>query len=200
LGSKDSAYAADRELAERALRGEEEATAEVTRMVSELSSLALTKLEARGVPIPDRENVSGEVRFLVLVKDPASTLGRYRGESALRTFLWQVVRHKVIDLLRSQKHGPSAPLEDAGAIPFLPPADHYRDIVRCLFEYLDAQPRAVRLVLEGRWIQELSYKEIAERARDELEETLTTEAIGSLLFEHRKKFRKRLESLGLRSD
>ena len=194
----DDPYVRDRDLVERALGGDESATREVAAMLSDLTALALRKLGSKGVHIIDPQNVSAEVRFLVLSKDSRSTLGRYQARSSLRTFLWRVVSYKVIDLTRRQRlDPPTQPLEGIEVPTFEGPTERLWDIVRALADYLDGQEPLVRLILQGRWVDELSYAEIAQKAWREMKQRPSRENIGAVLFQHRKKLRERLRSLGL---
>jgi RNA polymerase sigma-70 factor (ECF subfamily) len=142
------------------LRGEREAVVEIDGWLARAASPFRRRLGG------DWEDALQEVRLEVF---RLLERGRFRGDSSLRSYLWQVTAHTCIDELRRRRRQPTALSEDldVGApLPARDPspldtivareAEHERLAV---LESMSAECREVwGLVLGG-----LSYKAISER-------------------------------------
>jgi RNA polymerase sigma factor (sigma-70 family) len=90
--------------------------------------------------------------------------GKFRGESSLRTYLWQVVSHTCLDQLRHQNRWQWADLEalDEGWSAGAPPAaasHEDRDLVQRVLERVSDECRELwRLIVMGH-----SYREMSQR-------------------------------------
>jgi RNA polymerase sigma-70 factor, ECF subfamily len=148
----------DIELAEAFARGEAAALAQVDGWLTRAASAFRRRLGA------DWEDVLQEVRVeaLRLLRQ-----GSFRGDSSLRTYLWQVTAHTCIDALRRRARRPVLdPLDADGPIPSAEasPLDRVlaRETHRAFLAVRDAVSRECRelwdLILQG-----LGYREIGVR-------------------------------------
>jgi RNA polymerase sigma-70 factor (ECF subfamily) len=89
--------------------------------------------------------------------DAYRNLRTLKDRSKFRGWLFGILRHKCLTYLQRRK--PEAlSLDDCGDLPALPPGDAGADLA----EMLDALPLPYREILAARYVQELSYEEIAE--------------------------------------
>ena len=99
----------DAQLAADYVRGDARAIAHVDLWLSRAASPFRRRLGA------DWEDVLQEVRVEVL---RLLRKGSFRGDSSLRTYLWQVTAHTCIDALRGRQRRPQTdPLEDDAPLP-----------------------------------------------------------------------------------
>jgi RNA polymerase sigma-70 factor (ECF subfamily) len=102
-------------------------------------------------------------------------IGQYRGESALFTWLCRICRNTIVDSFRAadRQHGPTVPFEDTDEIRLALEAlssldtndpqtellnQQIKRLVRVVLDYL---PRRYGQVLEWKYIEDRSVKEIA---------------------------------------
>lgn len=145
----------DQDVVSRFLQGDAEAVATVQTWISRAAWPYQRRLSARW------EDVLQDVRLEVTRLLGA---GSFRGESSLRTYLWQVVSHTCLDQLRSLSRWHWAELEelDAGAAPAGPrlaAKQEDRDLVRRVMRQVPADCREMwSLIAMG-----YSYGEMSER-------------------------------------
>ena len=148
----------DVQLAADFARGDARALATVDEWLSRAASPFRRRLAA------DWEDILQEVRLeaLRLLRQ-----GSFRGDSSLRTYLWQVTAHTCIDALRRRQRRPSGePLDVDGHLPSpsASPLDRVlaRESRQAFLAVRDAVSRECRelwdLILEG-----LSYRDIGAR-------------------------------------
>ncbi len=146
----------DQEVVSGYLRGEADAVATVQTWISRAAWPYQRRLSGRW------DDVLQDVRLEVTRLLGA---GKFRGESSLRTYLWQVVSHTCLDQLRSLSRWQWAELEelDNGAAAIAGPrmaADHEdRDLVQRVMRKVSADCREMwSLIAMG-----YSYREMSER-------------------------------------
>jgi RNA polymerase sigma-70 factor (ECF subfamily) len=142
------------------LAGERGATAQIDGWIARAAASFRRRLGH------EWEDVLQEVRIEAL---RLLTDGRFRGESSLKTYLWQVTAHTCLDALRRQKRRPLAELEGLEEPPPSPDPSPLDRILageneQALLAVLEAMSRECRevwdLILQG-----LAYKEISRRLR-----------------------------------
>jgi RNA polymerase sigma-70 factor, ECF subfamily len=148
----------DAELAAAFVRGEPRAVETIDAWLERAVGPFRRRLAA------DCEDVLQEVRIEVL---RLIQKGSFRGESRLKTYLWQVTAHTCIDALRRRARRPATdPLEPDTPLPSSDPSPLDRVLARegdeALLAVLEAMSRGCRdlwgLILAG-----LSYREISVR-------------------------------------
>jgi RNA polymerase sigma factor (sigma-70 family) len=150
----------DQETVARFLRGDVEAVGRVDDWIASAAWPFQRRLSNRWDDV--MQDVRLEVTRLL-------GQGKFRGESSLRTYLWQVVSHTCLDQLRSQSRWQWADLEglDEAAGRGIPPhaAGHEdRDIVERVLRRVSGECRELwRLIALGHSYREMSaHLEVAE--------------------------------------
>jgi RNA polymerase sigma-70 factor (ECF subfamily) len=140
------------------LRGERDAVAQIDEWLARAAGPFRRRLSA------DWEDALQEVRLEVFRLLEA---GRFRGESSLRSYLWQVAAHTCIDALRRRRRQPTSDAEDLDRpVPSNDPSPLDRVVEReaerqrlVILESMPVECREIwTFVLSG-----LSYKEISLR-------------------------------------
>lgn len=152
----------DQEVVDRFLRGESEAVGMVDGWIQRAAWPFQRRLASRW------DDVLQEVRLEIT---RLLGQGKFRGESALRTYLWRVVNHTCLDQIRAQSRWQWADLDDledfgeggataAGpAAPSLPSRHEERDLLLRVLERSSEDCRELwRMIVAG-----LSYREMSER-------------------------------------
>jgi RNA polymerase sigma factor (sigma-70 family) len=154
----------DQEVVSRYLQGEVEAVGTVDSWISRAAWPYRRRLSSRWDDV--LQDVRLEVTRLL-------GQGKFRGESSLRTYLWQVVSHTCLDQLRSQDRWQWTELEaleEGGGNSFAPPATgghEDRDLVQRVLARVSGECRELwRLIAMGH-----SYREMSQR-QDVAEGTL----------------------------
>lgn len=149
----------DQEIVSGFLRGEPEAVATVDRWISRAAWPYQRRLADRW------DDALQEVRLEVT---RLLGTGKFRGESSLQTYLWRVVSHTCLDLLRVQDRWKLVDLdgldpadEPAATAPAIPARQEDKDL---LLRVLDRVPQDCRelwrMIVAG-----LSYREMSARMR-----------------------------------
>jgi RNA polymerase sigma factor (sigma-70 family) len=144
----------DQEVVSRYLDGEAEAVGTVDSWIARAAWPYQRRLSNRW------EDVLQDVRLEVT---RLLGQGKFRGESSLRTYLWQVVSHTCLDQLRSQGRWQWAELQtldEDGTLAPAPTGSHEdRDLVRRVLGRMSGDCRELwRLIARG-----YSYREMSER-------------------------------------
>jgi RNA polymerase sigma factor (sigma-70 family) len=145
----------DQEIVSRYLQGDAEAVGTVDAWISRAAWPYQRRLSGRW------EDVLQDVRLEVT---RLLGQGRFRGESSLRTYLWQVVSHTCLDQLRALGRWQWAELEevDEGGSALAPPVTgghEDRDLVQRVLERVSGDCRQMwRLIAMGH-----SYREMSQR-------------------------------------
>lgn len=150
----------DQEVVARYLRGESEAVGLVDGWIQRAAWPFQRRLSSRWDDV--LQDVRLEVTRLL-------GQGKFRGESALRTYLWRVVNHTCLDQIRAQTKWQWADLDDlerdgpvagAGPVGPPPPSRHEeRDLLLRVLERASEDCRELwRMLVAG-----LSYREMSQR-------------------------------------
>lgn len=145
----------DQEVVSRYLQGEAEAVGTVDSWISRAAWPYRRRLSSHW------EDVLQDVRLEVT---RLLGQGKFRGESSLRTYLWQVVSHTCLDQLRSQGRWQWTELEavDEGVAALAPPVTGHhedRDLVQRVLARVTGECRELwRLIAMGH-----SYREMSQR-------------------------------------
>lgn len=165
----------DAALIEATLRGDVEAFGTLVARYQHSLVAAARHLTRNAEDAEDlaQEALVEAYRHLRTLKDRA----KFRG------WVFGILRHKCLTALKRRRPD-AVPLDDVGDLPALPDLDVAGDLA----ELLDSLPLAYRDILAARYVQELSYEEIADalgtsvnvvrvrccRARERLRELFAT--------------------------
>ena len=159
-------------------------------------------MENKGARFLDRENVISEIIFHTLVKDNKKVIRNFHGKSKLFTYLWPIVRNKLVDLIRAE-HRYHSVLDnhenlDEIAIEDNPSTGSVEEIFEA---HLQDEKPLDKFIKYAKWLQELSYNDIISRAREEFPHSklLNTQRIAYVLHTNRKELQKNLKNRILES-
>jgi len=146
----------DQEVVSRYLRGDAEAVGTIDGWISRAAWPYQRRLANRFDDV--LQDVRLEVTRLL-------GQGKFRGESSLRTYLWQVVSHTCLDQLRSQGRWQWADLEEIdesrNALPAAAGGGRHedRDLVQRVLERVSGECRELwRLIVLGHSYREMSLR------------------------------------------
>lgn len=191
----------DRAVAKRLLNGDEVAFRELfDSFFPKLYRFALARLDGN-------EDEAREVVQRTFCK-AFERLESYRGEASLYGWMCQICRNNIVDLARRRQREPHQVtlLEEDGTIQSIletlaaPPSVEpeslawRRDLMRLIQATLDCLPGHYGDVLEWKYVDGLSVKEIAERL------AVGPKAAESLLTRARNAFREAMEAIGGSAD
>ncbi len=180
------------------LNGDAQAQWQLHQEVDNLVEKALQGLEAKGSRFRDRANIRQEIIVTIMVNDEATVLRKFKGDSKLSTYLWSVIRFKLIDKLRQEMTIANRKEELSEDIP-----QNVRENPNELFglvdQFLDRLSEKDAFILRAKWFDHLDYDSICrEAAKHNLKVDKTY--IGNLLFKMRKKISGFLKNHGYEFD
>jgi len=180
-------------LIEQYLSGDPRAGASLHEYVLQLIEKALLSLEAKGSRFRNREDVKQEILTAILVNDNAAVLSNFKGDSRLSTYLWSVIRFKLIDALRKEM-GIAERYEPLSENIVDDPTPS-SELPGLLDRFLNQCSEKDAFILRLRWLEELDYDTICREvsARNfQVDKTY----IGNLLFRKRKELLSFLKNKG----
>lgn len=165
--------------------------------VEDLIESALRSLEAKGSNFRDRQNTKQEIIVSIMVKDNAALLRNFKGESRLSTYLWSVIRFKLIDALRKEMRAADrhAPLPEN----IIAPSGGASELPELIDRYLEQCSEKDAFILRLRWLAQEDYTTICQEASVKGYEVDKT-YIGNLLFRTRKEILSFLKNQGYEID
>ena len=180
-------------------RTEEELFGELTSLINGL----IRKMEIQGVIFSDQENIVSDIVYQIMLANDRKVLRSYQGNSKLSTYLWSIVRNKIIDAIRKEKRyystvvhrDPLESLDHGGENP----TGQAETIIE---EHLLGEPPLERFIKYAKWMRELSYSEIIAEAKNEFpgETIINTQRVAYILHTNRNALRKKLKKVGFKTD
>lgn len=173
----------DATLIESFLSGNREAQKSLHDLVERLTDRALQTLELKGSCFHDRQNTKQEIIVSVLIENDSAVLRTFNGQSRLSTYLWSVIRFKLIDKLRKDM------LSTRRLQPINNNLSHEveytaKELYDLIDQFLDGSSEKEAFVLRMRWLEGRSYAAIC-RMANEQGINITPTYIGNLLFKKR---------------
>lgn len=184
LKRKKSPVKKDLVLVKRFLKGEKTAQSTLHTLVDTLLEKALAKLATKGCVFQDPENTKQEILVGILTANNAAVFRNFKGQSLLSTYLWSIIRFKLIDKLRQEKLAAerTRPLP---AILSYEARDDKFEIVELVHRFIERSTEKEAFILEKRWLEELDYQSINKLGkRNGLQISLSD--IGNTLYKKRR--------------
>ncbi len=186
-------------LVEQFLTGNKRAETSLHTFVERLTERAIRTLENKGTSFRDRENIKQDIIVAIMVNNDSAILRRYKGESALSTYLWSVIRYKLIDALRREMlmGQRTEPIHQRDI-----PGDNdesSRELYNLIDRFLQDADEKDAFVMKMRWLEERSYAEICQKAL-QYNITVSISYIGNLLFKKRTQLLQYLKKHGFDFD
>ena len=198
-----SPYSHDINMVQAYLAGDKKTEKLLYRDLTHLISNLVRSMSGKGFTFADSENVVSDIVYQIMVADDRKVIRAFRGECKLSTYLWPIVRNKIIDAGRREKRQRekvvyqdeydsdiSAPNQEPGLIEMEIKA------------HVDAQPPVERFIKIAKWIEGLCYNEIIEQAGDKFPDSsnLNTQRIAYVLHSNRKELQHKLKKSGFHFD
>lgn len=191
---KNKSYQSDLELTNQFIKGNQSVQNSLHAIVNDLLDKAFQALAAKGSRFRDPDNVRQEIIINVLLDNEYAVLRNFNGASRLTTYLWSVIRFKLIDALRQEIIAAGREDKMPEEIP-QNPVNQSSELSDLVHNYLNKMTEKEVFILERRWLQQLSYDEICGEAAEKSIEIDKT-YIGNLLFKARQEIIKYLKNHG----
>ncbi len=184
----------DVEMVKRYLAGDRRIQKKLYDTLRSQIVLLVAKMELRGARFLDRDDLVSDILCQIMVKDDSRILRAFSGRSKLSTYLWPIIRFRVIDAIRRERryHDHMVRLEDletAGE-------SHQDSVVELVVtEHLAAEPEQDKFIKYAKWLAEMSYEEIMTAIANEFpgQPPVSFGRIAYILHDNRKKILKKLK-------
>ena len=178
------------------LNGDRKVQQHLYKELQRLIRYFMKTMEHRGACFADKENTVAEIVYQILLKNDNHVLRAYDGRSKLTTYLWPIVRNRIIDTMRSEKKrreriSTDFKMEQTNDPP-RPPSSDLQEIIH---EFLTKESPLERFIKISKWVNGASYRDIIAQARQEFSRcaALNTQKIAYILHSNRKKIYKKLK-------
>lgn len=153
-------------------------------------------MEHKGFSFSDKDNIVAELIYQIMVLDNQKVLRSYWGQCKLSSYLWPIVRNRIIDAFRKEVryHSREIPQE-------LPEESHpFQDestssIETIIEEHISNQPPVEQYIKIAKWIEGLNYNQIMDNAKKEFsdEVSINFQRIAYVLQTNRRDLQKKLK-------
>jgi RNA polymerase sigma factor (sigma-70 family) len=186
-------YSNDLELVSTFLAGDRQVVKALHSALHAQISNCIRYMESRGARFQDKEDVVSDLVFQILLKDDHKILRTFSGHSKLTTYLWPIIRNRLIDYMRHEKRYTSRHQQVSEDIPCR--AQDEEMIASIITEHIARESAQERFIKQARWLLDMSYEEIIARARHEFPDDppLLFARIAYVLHANRKKLAEKLK-------
>lgn len=154
-------------------------------------------MEGHGARFLDRDNLVSDILCQIMIKDDCRILRAFNGRSKLSTYLWPIIRFRIIDAIRSERRYHvhmvrQDEMEAAGPVQ----QDSLIELV--VAEHLAVEAESEKFIKYAKWLSDMSYEEIIKAMAVEFpnRRPTSTARIAYILHENRKKIQKKLKKHG----
>ena len=173
--------------------------AELKRQILKLINF----MHAKGVAFSDKKNVVDEIIFKIMVADKQKVLRSYLGNSKLSTYLWPIVRNKIIDAFRKEMRYKGKELhQETFKTPLDQQTSNTSEIEAIIEEHISSSSAVERFIIMAKWIDGVSYDQIIAKAKQEFsdEVNINSQRIAFILHTNRKRLQKKLKNFRINFD
>ena len=191
-------YQNDLQIADAYLEGDQQTEKKLYQELNRLILHLIGKMESAGTYFLDRENTISEILFHVMIRENKKVIRNYHGNSKLFTYLWPIVRNKLIDLIRAESRYHSIREYQENLDEINPETTVSTGTVEAIFEeHVAKEGELERFIKYAKWMQGLNYDDIIFIARKEFpkSKTLNSQRIAYVLHSNRKQLQKKLKKL-----
>jgi len=181
-------------LVKRFLRGEKRAHSTLHTLVDTLLEKALAKLAAKGSTFQDRENTKQEILVGILTANDSAILRNFKGQSQLSTYLWSIIRFKLIDKLRQEKLTAERTRPLVENLSYEAQVNQF-ELVELVERFIGKSSEKEAFILEKRWLEELDYHSIC-KLGERNGFSISLSKIGNILFKKRRELMEYLKKQG----
>lgn len=176
------------------LKGEKTAHATLHTLIDALLEKALTTLASKGTFFNDRENTKQDILVEILTANDSSILRNFRGQSRLSTYLWSIIRFKLIDKLRQERVAAERTLPLSENLSYEAQYTQF-ELVDLVKGFIGQASNKEAFILEKRWLEELDYHSIC-KLGERNGFSISLSEIGNILFKKRKELMEYLKRQG----
>ena len=163
----------------------------------------IKSMQSKGVTFSDTKNVVDEIIFQILVANNQKVMRSYLGNSKLSTYLWPIVKNKIIDAFRKEMRYKDRELhKETYDNPTFQQFSNPGEIELIIEEHISSSPDVERFIKIAKWIDGLSYDQIIAKAKQKFsgEEAITSQHIAYILHTNRKELQKKLKKYRINFD
>jgi len=196
-------YSEDLTVVQAYLNGDRKIEKALYDQLNQLISSLLRSMEGKGCRFADRDNLVSDIVYQVLVADDRKVMQAFRGDCKLSTYLWPIVRNKIIDAGRREKRQREKVVFQEEYDPNISETPNQPGVVELeIKEHLDQQSPVERFVKLAKWMEGLSYEEIIVQTETRFpnDPALNSQRIAYILHSNRKVLQKKLKKSGFRFD
>ncbi|MBN1348284.1 sigma-70 family RNA polymerase sigma factor [candidate division KSB1 bacterium] len=181
------------------LSGDHKIEKQLFRDLRKLISKLIKAMVGKGIFFADEDDVVSEIVYQVMAADECKVLRAYRGQCKLSSYLWPIVRNKLIDAGRKEKrqHEKLVYQESYHTdIPEQPEAQG--EIESIIQQYIEDQPPIEKFIKISKWMHGLSYAEIIESAGKKFSDdsvSLNYQRVAYILHSNRSALQKKLKKI-----
>ncbi len=183
------------------LAGDKQVQARLYNSLCKQIEMVLARMEGQGARFLDKANLVSDLVCLIMIKDDCKILRAFHGRSKLSTYLWPIIRFRIIDAIRSERryHDRMVRQHEVDAAG---PVHQDSQIELVVAEHLAAEPEPDKFIKYAKWLSEMSYDEIIKAMSVEFpnQPPVTTARIAYILHDNRKKIQKKLKNLAVKFD
>jgi len=175
------------------LQGNKEAEQKLFRYVSDLIEKGMIAIENKGSYFRQREDVKQEILAAILVENDKRILRKFKGNSRLSTYLWSVIKFKLIDALRREMNIHECRIELTEDI--IDNSGSENELNGLIDRFIDQCNEKDAFILRRRWKEGLDYETICKES-DGIYNRIDKIYIGNLLFKMRRNLIRFLKNEG----
>jgi DNA-directed RNA polymerase specialized sigma24 family protein len=186
-------YSIDLELINTFLAGDRHVVKALHSALHTQISNCIRYMESRGARFQDKDDVVSDLVFQILLKDDHKILRAFSGQSKLTTYLWPIIRNRLIDYMRHEKRYTSRHLPVSQDFPC---QTHDEEMTAGIItEHIARESAQERFIKQARWLLDMSYEEIISLAGHEFPDDppLPFARIAYVLHANRKKLAEKLK-------
>ena len=158
----------------------------------------IAAMEQRGAVFADRDSVIADIVYAIMVEGDCRVLRAYRGDCKLSTYLWSIIRHKIIDAIRSEVRREGRFISVESLEDVAPSPTHSNEsLVAMIEEHIAGEKPMAQFIKLSKWIEGMDYQHIIEAARQRFpdEKPLNTNRIAYVLHTNRCYFQKKIKNM-----
>ena len=178
------------------LAGDRRAELSLFKQLNRIIHKLLNLMEKKGSAFQDKQNIVSEIISQLMVMNDYKILRSYRGQCKLSTYLWPIVRNKIVDAIRKEVRDHSKivyqEIDEQMSIDGKSSSETMATIIE---EHIENAPSLERLIKTLKWIQGFDYQQIIAMVQQEFptEKSINSNRIAYILHTNRKYFQKKFK-------
>jgi len=165
---------------------------EVKRLIRNM----IHAMAKRGSVFYDQENVVSEIVFEIMLKDNSKILRAYQGKSRLSTYLWPIIRFRLIDFIRREHRYFATFTRVQNKKAYQENSNPSQQIAEIIHDHIRKESPENRFIKTAKWIEGMQYSEIIAKAEKLGLAIKETHQIAYVLRCNRKTLEKKLKKFG----